>query len=131
MVIDTSAFVVIIAREPEKEAMVNAIEIDASRFVSTATILEASVILLKRYGPDAVDDFDVLLARLNVQTIEFDEDQAHIAREAYARFGKGRHVAALNFGDCFVYALAKSRNEPLLFKGNDFSETDIIAVLGG
>jgi ribonuclease VapC len=131
MVIDRSALVAIIGGEPETSAMLDAIEIDPIRWVSAATLVETSIVLQSLYGTDAVDDFDIFVIRIGAEIIHFDEDQARIARDAFNRFGKGRHAAALNFGDCFAYALAKSRDEPLLFKGHDFSKTDITAVLGG
>lgn len=128
MVIDSSALIAIIGDEPETFAMLDAIELDSIRWISAATLLETSIVLQSRYGTEVVDDFDTLLTRIGVEIIDFDEDQARIARDAFNRFGKGRHPAALNFGDCFAYALSKSRDEPLLFKGSDFSQTDITSV---
>jgi ribonuclease VapC len=125
MVIDTSAILAILQGEPEARAFAEAIEAATTRSISAASLVEASMILQSRFGADAVRDLDVLIALAAIAIVAVDADQAYIAREAFRDFGKGRHAAALNFGDCFAYALARALGEPLLFKGNDFSKTDV------
>jgi len=126
MVFDTSALLAILFDEPERRAFTEAIEATEVRLLSTASFVEASMILEARHGAEGVRALDRLLAAANVEIIAVDLPQAHAAREAFRQFGKGRHPAGLNFGDCFSYALAKARSEPLLFKGGDFSQTDIL-----
>ena len=126
MVFDTSALLAILFDEPERRAFTEAIEATEVRLLSTASFVEASMILEARHGAEGVRALDRLLAAANVEIIAVDLPQAHAAREAFRQFGKGRHPAGLNFGDCFSYALAKARSEPLLFKGADFSQTDIL-----
>jgi ribonuclease VapC len=82
-----------------------------------------------RYGSEGLRDLDSLLARASIELVPVDAEQARLARLAYGRFGKGRHAAGLDFGDCFSYALARFRGEPLLFKGDDFSKTDLVAAI--
>jgi ribonuclease VapC len=125
MVIDTSAVVAILRDEPERRAFNEAIEAAETRSMSVASFVEASMVIESRYGYEGLRDLDLLISKAAIGLIPVDVDQAHIARQAFHRYGKGRHAAALNFGDCFSYALAKSVNEPLLFKGSDFSQTDI------
>lgn len=125
MVIDTSALLVILQDEPERRAFNEAIEESESVVISAATLLEISMIIEARYGTDGLRDLDLLISKAEIEVITFDVGQAHIARRAFSRFGKGRHAAGLNYGDCFSYALAKVRGEALLFKGKDFSRTDL------
>lgn len=129
MIIDTSALIAILRDEPEAQFCAMAIESAAQRRVSAANFLEAAVVIDGSRDPVASRRFDDLVkaARLIVEPVS--EAQARIAREAYRDFGKGSgHPAQLNFGDCFAYALAKATGEPLLFKGNDFTHTDITPV---
>lgn len=100
-----------------------------SRSISAATLLEASMVFEGRVGHRGAAELDQLIASLGIAVIPFTQSQAALAREAFRRFGKGRHPARLNFGDCIAYALAKERGEPLLFKGDDFSQTDIEAAI--
>ena len=86
------------------------------------------MVVMRLRAPDPVAAFDNLIDKLGIEVVPVDREQALLAREAFRRFGKGRHKAGLNFGDCFAYALAKQTNRPLLYKGNDFSQTDIPAV---
>ena len=86
------------------------------------------MVAMRLRTPDPVTAFDNLIDKLGIEVVPVDREQALLAREAFRRFGKGRHKAGLNFGDCFAYALAKQTNEPLLYKGNDFSQTDISAI---
>ncbi len=125
MVLDTSALIAILSGEPEQEAFIHAIERADVRLLSAATLLEASIVIEARYGAAGAHHLDRLLERADVEIVPVDGEQASAARSAWQRFGKGRHPTALNFGDCFPYALAVTRGEPLLFKGNDFSQTDV------
>jgi len=94
--------------------------------MSAATYVELSIVVQRQLGPDGSRQMDVLLRTAGIQIEPVSVDQAEIARQAYLDYGKGRHPAALNFGDYFSYALAKDRREPLLFKGNHFSKTDVL-----
>jgi Uncharacterized protein conserved in bacteria len=125
MVIDTSALVAILADEPEREAFVVAIERDEVRLLSAASFLEAGIVIRTRYGSSGLIDLERLLQVAAVEVLPVDAEQARIALKAFEQYGKGRHPAALNYGDCFAYALAIASSEPLLFKGDDFSRTDV------
>ena len=125
MVIDTSALLAILLGEPEGQDFLEAIESEPTRLMSAASFLEASIVLLQRFGDDGLRDLDLYIFEAGIEIYSIDSDQARLAREAYYQFGKSRHPAGLNFGDCFSYALAKLLDQPLLFKGNDFSKTDI------
>ena len=128
MVIDPSAVIAILLREPEAEGLTLRLRRAHARRRSTASLFEAGIVLDQRVGlqPDEpVDELYALLQQVKIELVPFTEDHAQIARVAYRRYGKGRHPAGLNFGDCISYALAKSLDEPLLFKGSDFSLTDI------
>ena len=132
MVLDTSALVAILTGEPEGPSLIDAIEAAEARLLSAATLVETSIVIESRYGPEGVRDLDLFLAAAGAAVIAVDADQAEVARRAFSRFGKGRHPAALNFGDCFSYALAVTRAEPLLFKkGADFDHTDVEPMLRG
>jgi ribonuclease VapC len=128
MVIDTSALVAILTGEAEHGAFIAAIEAAESRLVSAATFVETSIVIESRFGAEGLRDLDLFLATAAVEIVPVDGDQAHTARRGFSRFGKGRHRASLNFGDCFAYALATIRREPLLFKGDDFNHTDVATV---
>jgi ribonuclease VapC len=93
--------------------------------MSIASFVETSIVLESRYGYEGIRDFDLFIAKAEIELIPVDVEQAHVARWAYKTYGKGRHPAGLNFGDCFSYALAKVKDDELLFKGNDFSQTDV------
>jgi ribonuclease VapC len=111
--------------EPERRKFNEAIEAAETRSLSTASFVECSMIVESRYGSDGVRDLDLFIAKAQVSLVPVDEEQANLARHAFRKYGKGRHPAGLNFGDCFSYALAQALGEPLLFKGNDFSQTDV------
>ena len=128
MVIDTSAVLAILRDEPERRQFNRAIAADNTRLMSVASFVEASIVIQARHGDEGVRDLGLFLARAEIEFIPVGVNQAHIARQAFQHYGKGRHPAALNFGDCFTYALAKTTEEPLLFKGNDFALTDLVAV---
>jgi ribonuclease VapC len=126
MVLDTSALVAILRDEPERDEFLDLLAAADDSLISAATLLECSIVQAK--FDDGVGDLDDLLRFAGVRCIALDATQALAAREAWLRYGKGRAPAALNFGDCFSYALAKTRNRPLLFKGEDFSRTDVAAA---
>jgi len=130
VIIDTSAIIAILSDEPERQAFNKAIEESAGAcLMSTATFVEASLVIESSRGYDGLRDFDLLLATAAIGLVAVDIEQAHIARQAFRQYGKRRHKAGLNFGDCFAYALSKTTGLPLLFKGNDFSKTDIESAL--
>jgi ribonuclease VapC len=125
MVLDTSAVLAILQDEPERRALNEAIEAADSRSFSVASLVETSIVIEARYGAEGVRHLDQFLDRADVAVVAVDVEQGEIARQAFSRFGKGRHAAGLNFGDCFSYALAQALGEPLLYKGEDFSLTDV------
>ena len=126
MVIDTSALVAILQDEPERSPFNRAIEAADRRLMSAASFVEVSMIIESRFGSDGIRDLDLFVAKANIELVPLDAEQALIARTAFRDYGKRRHRAGLNFGDCFSYALAKTLDEPLLFKGADFSSTDVV-----
>jgi len=129
MILDTSAIAAIFFAEPEAARYTQIIH-DAERcLISAATFLELSIVIEGQIGTDAVRQCDMFFRRAGIIIEPFTVEQAHLARQAFHDFGKGRHAAALNFGDCFAYALAKITGEPLLFKGDDFKKTDIVSAL--
>ena len=130
MVIDTSALVAMLSDEPEAERFEAAVEADSTRLMSTASYLETAIVIEARFGESGGRELDLWLHRAAVDLVAVDADQADIARAAYRTYGRGRHRAGLNFGDCFSYALAKVSGQPLLFKGDDFAQTDIGAPPG-
>jgi ribonuclease VapC len=125
MIVDSSALVAILLEEPEGHRFGVALAGSGACRMSSAGFLEASMILQARKGADGVRDLDLLMARLRIEIVAFTESQARLARTAFVRYGKGRHPAQLNFGDCMAYALARETGEELLFKGTDFGLTDI------
>lgn len=126
LVVDSSALLAIVLGEPEAERFSQALATDARKVVSTATLLEAAIAAERRGGLEARDRLDRLVARITPDVVPFDERHLGWAREAWRRFGKGRHPAALNLGDCIAYATARHEVLPLLFKGDDFARTDIV-----
>lgn len=128
MVIDTSALVAMLSDEPEAERLEAAVEADAVLLMSTASYLETAIVIESRFGEPGGRELDLWLHRAAVDLVAVHAEQAHAARVAYRQYGKGRHPAGLNYGDCFVYALAKISGEPLLFKGDGFPKTDVVAV---
>ena len=128
MVVDTSALLALLGMEPEAARLAAAMEADATRLISAATVVEATLVIESRHGPAGGRELDLLIAKAGLSVESVTVDQAEVAREAWRRYGKGRHSAGLNFGDCFSYALAKVTGESLLFKGDDFTKTDITAV---
>jgi ribonuclease VapC len=128
MVIDTSALVAVLTAEPGAAEIEAAIDRDPHRLMAAASVLEASIVLERRFGDAGARELDLLVRRILIEVSPFDGDQLEWARYAYRTYGKGRHKAALNFGDCFSYALSKLTGEPLLFTGHDFHRTDIATV---
>lgn len=130
VVAGTSAIVAIPRNEPEKDRFVDVLLAARSRLMSAVNLQETGMVIAGRFGDDAAwQPLDALLARLDMEIVAHDAALARIAREAFLRFGKGRHPAKLNFGDCAAYALAKANGLPLLFKGEDFTKTDIMAAV--
>jgi ribonuclease VapC len=128
MVVDTSAFVAILLNEPTAGRIAQAIEASTTRLLSAANFLETAMVIESRKGDAGGREMDLLLYRTTIQIVPVDQDQAEIARQAWRRYGKGRHPACLNYGDCFAYALARQRQLPLLFCGDDFARTDVARV---
>lgn len=125
MVIDTSALVAMLTGEPDAARFELAVEADPVRLMSAASLCEAAIVIESRFGEPGGRELDLWLHRAGVDIVALDADQAEVARVAHRRFGKGRHRAGLNFGDCFSYALARVSGQPLLFTGDDFPHTDI------
>jgi len=125
MVLDTSALLAILRDEPERPAFNQAIEAAEARVLSVANYVEVSIVLEARHGAEGLRELDRFIERAGIERVGVDVAQAKLARDAFSRFGKGRHPAALNYGDCFAYALARTLEQPLLFKGDDFSKTDL------
>ncbi len=125
MVVDTSALLAILMNEPEAEGFAVAIEADPVRLVSAGTLLETGLVAEGRWGDAGGRELDLLVAKAAIDVSPVDAEQVEVARRAFRRYGKGRHPAGLNFGDCFAYALSRVSGQPLLFKGNDFAQTDV------
>lgn len=127
MVIDTSAILAILFDEPDAERYAGAVAEADRRVISAGSLLEVAIVIDNQAGPAAGRQLDAFVERARITVEPVTEHQVRIARQAYLGHGKGNHPAGLNFGDCFAYALAKATREPLLFKGGDFSQTDVIA----
>lgn len=125
MVIDSSALLAILQDEPERRAFLEALDRADRRRMSVANFVEVSIVVDARSGPAGLLDLDRFLSKASFELVPVDVAQAHLAREAFSRFGRGRHRAGLNYGDCFAYALARSLGEQLLCKGDDFVHTDV------
>ena len=128
MVIDTSAIVAILFDEPERPQFAAAIDAAALRLLSAATLVEATLVVEGRKGRRAEGMVDRFVEDAEIEVLPVTIEHAQLACEAFRAFGKGRHAAGLNLGDCFAYALAKASDEALLFKGDDFPKTDIVPV---
>jgi len=129
MVVDTSALVAVLLGEPERDAFIDVLVEAHDPLISTGTLLEASIVMQAKTGPDGVSDLDALLAAIAVRPVAVDAAQVSLARDAFGQFGKGRSPAGLNYGDCFAYALAQTMGRPLLFKGADFAHTDVMPAV--
>lgn len=130
IVVDTSALAAIVFKEPEREMFLSLLLAEPRKAMSAASVVEAAHVYTKAYGPEIVSNgLDRDLQMLGIEIVDVDRVQVRTAVEAAMTFGKGRHPARLNLGDCFSYALAKSLKAPLLFKGGDFAHTDIRPAL--
>lgn len=129
MVIDTSAIAAILFDEPERARFVHAIDGSAVRLLSAASLVEATLVVEGRKGPRAERLVDRFVEDGEIEVVPLTVEQAALACEAFRKYGRGQHAAALNLGDCFTYALAKATGERLLFKGDDFARTDLVSVL--
>lgn len=128
MVIDTSALLAILFSEPEAPALIRAIAQDGTRLMSAGSVLEAGIIAQARKGDAGGHALDLMVVKLGIDIVAMTPHHADIARRAFRLFGKGQAKAGLNYGDCIAYALARDTGEPLLFKGDDFRQTDIAKV---
>lgn len=128
MVIDTSALIAIFLGEPERKLFLEHILQAETKLISAANSLETGIVLEARRGEAAGREFDLFLVRTRIEVVSVDAEQTEIARSAWRKYGKGRHAAGLNFGDCFAYALAKFVGEKLLATGEDFRFTDVELV---
>ena len=126
MIVDSSALLAILELEPEAERVARAIGLASPSSLCSATLVEAGIVVQARRGDEGARDLDLLIAKLGITVEPFTPRQADIARKAYRSYGHGRHPAALNLGDCFAYAMAKDKSEPVLAKGDDFSRTDVV-----
>lgn len=131
MVIDTSVLIAILLKEPEAAGLMQAIVDSKNRKMSAFSLLEASLVILSRKGELGLIELNKLLQVMQVEVVALDAQQATLAVNAWQRFGKGQHAAKLNIGDCCVYALSQQLSEPLLFKGDDFAQTDLQKVENG
>jgi ribonuclease VapC len=129
MILDSSPIVAILAREPDAELYIQAISRAPRCRMSAGNFIELSIVIESQFSMEVTRQCEALFRRIGVVIEPVTVEQAHLARQAFHDFGKGRHPAALNFGDCFAYALAKMSGEPLLFKGEDFRKTDIVSAL--
>lgn len=131
MIVDTSAIVAILRDEPDADRYVQALSRAVDPLISAGTYMETAIVVDANRDPVLSARLDALLAVVDARVEPVTQRHAEIARQAYRDFGKGSgHPAALNFGDCFAYALARATNQPLLFKGEDFTHTDIASELG-
>lgn len=128
MVIDTSAVLAILNLEPEAERFAEIVQSRSVRLMSAGTALEMSIVVRARKKEVGMRELDFWLYKASIEVVSFDPLQLEVARQAFSRFGKGHHPACLNFGDCFAYALSKTSGHPLLFKGKDFAQTDVLRV---
>jgi ribonuclease VapC len=129
MILDTSPLVAILAKEADSEIYIQAISRAPTCRISAGNFIELSIVIESQFDAEVARQCDALFRRVGIVIEPVTVEQAHLARQAFHDFGKGRHAAKLNFGDCFAYALAKITGEPLLFKGEDFNKTDIVSAL--
>lgn len=129
MVLDSSALVAVLFGEPDARKYIEALATVERKLISSVTKFETALVVEARKGEAGSVAFSKLLVGLSVDVIAFDSSMAEVAMDAWRRYGKGRHPAGLNFGDCATYALARIANEPVLFKGEDFPKTDLVPVL--
>ena len=129
MVVDSSAVLAILFNEAERDTFSDALADAGVRLMSSVNALEAAVVVSSRKGSSGAMELDLLLHRSEFEVVPFTTDHFRLARDAYERYGKGRHPAGLNLGDCCAYALARHTGEPLLFKGDDFPRTDVVPAV--
>lgn len=129
MIVDSSALVAILFKEADAAAFASALRDAQACAVAAPTVVEATIVAEGRAGPGMAGELDDLLRAVDADVVAFTAEHAALARDAWRRYGKGRHPAGLNLGDCFAYALAKARGEALLFKGDDFVHTDVKAAI--
>jgi ribonuclease VapC len=129
VIVDTSSLIAILAREPGFERYAEALSEAPVCRISAATFVELAVVIERQFDAEVMSQADALIRRTEIVVEPVTVDHAMLARQAFHDFGKGRHPAGLNYGDCFSYALAKSTGESLLFKGEDFKKTDLISAL--
>jgi ribonuclease VapC len=129
MILDTSALVAILAKEADFDRFVDAISRAPHCRISAANFVELAIVIEAQFGAEVFRQCEALFQRVGIVIEPVTVDQAQLARQAFHDFGKGRHAAGLNFGDCFAYALAKTTGDPLLFKGADFKKTDVASAL--
>ena len=125
VILDSSAIVAIMLAEPGYKTLLDKIVSSAVVAVSAPTVVEAAIVLSSRLGRDARPELNEFLRQAEVEVIPFTDEHVNLVMDAFLRYGKGRHPAALNFGDCLAYATAALSASPLLFTGKDFSRTDI------
>jgi ribonuclease VapC len=125
VVVDSSVWIAILLAEPEVEGFAKRLIETDEIYVSAVSVLESAMVIEYKKGEQGAIQFDALLKTIVPTIVAFDSQQAELARAAWRQYGKGRHPAKLNFGDCCSYAVAKYLNKPLLFKGDDFSKTDL------
>ncbi len=128
MIIDTSAIIAILFNEDDAEIYAKTITRADSCRISAATFVETAIVVEAQTKSNGGRQLDAFIRQAGIAIEPVTEEQAHIARQAFLDFGKGRHHAGLNYGDCFSYALSKATREPLLFKGKDFAKTDLTAA---
>jgi len=129
MILDSSPLVAILTEEPDADRYIQAISRAPRCRISAGNFIELSIVIESQQGHEVSRQCDALFRRIGIVIEPVTVEQAHLARQAFLDFGKGRHPAGLNFGDCFAYALAKNTGEPLLFKGEDFKKTDVVSAL--
>jgi len=128
MVVDTSALLAVLFQEPEADRIARSIASDPRRLASAFTVLETAIVVEARKGEPGGRELDLLIHRIDLESVPLTASQVEVARDAWRRFGRGKHPANLNIGDCCAYALARVSGEPMLFKGDDFPKTDVARV---
>jgi ribonuclease VapC len=128
MTIDTSALLAVLLGEPEADRIARSISSDPRRLASAFTVLETALVVEARKGEQGGRELDLLIHRIDLESVPMSASHVDVARDAWRRFGRGKHPANLNIGDCCAYALSRISGEPLLFKGEDFAMTDIARV---
>ena len=129
MVVDSSAVLAILFNEPERDLFSDALAAGRVRLMTSVNVLETAVVVSSRKGSRGARELDLLLHHAEFEVVSFTADHLRLARDAYERYGKGRHPAGLNLGDCCAYALARHTGYPLLFKGDDFPRTDVMRAI--